>query len=192
MSGCAMRLLVGSFNVLCPGALWGEEHLLLSYLPLLDDNSAMALLFVQCQELSKKKFESVLEDHPDHYARIRDQVARTALTRGIKLHVKKMKQLQRHRESSSSDRYPTESLDPSPDVEHHVMDSLSRTARSQKRLSDAVSSSEQMLRSDSSLGKECIPVTPSGQSLDVEHHLVDSSSLTARSHRRPSDAASTP
>lgn len=82
MGGTASRVL--NFNLLLPGMIWGEDHLLLSNPDLVASNIAVSLTVVEVQELSKEGFDSVLEDFPDHVAILRRQVVKYIIMRGVK------------------------------------------------------------------------------------------------------------
>merc|ERR1719329_1828182 len=66
------------------GAVWGEDHMLLSAPELLSDNTAAALLFVQCQSLTKKIFDEIVANFPDQQPIIRRAAVKLAVIRGIK------------------------------------------------------------------------------------------------------------
>lgn len=70
-------------RMLTPGAVWGEDHLLLTSAKLLEDNTALALRFVQCQTLSKSAFEEITESYPEHQEHIRRTAVKMAVVRGV-------------------------------------------------------------------------------------------------------------
>lgn len=82
MGGTASRVI--NFNLLLPGMIWGEDHLLLSNPNLVCSNIAVSLTVVEVQELSKEGFDSVLEDFPDHAQILRKEVVKFIVIRGVK------------------------------------------------------------------------------------------------------------
>lgn len=79
-----MAVLRGSGKVSTAGAVWGEDHLLLSCEALLSNNAAGALAFAQCQTLTRKNFMSVVARHPEEQKRLRTQTVKLAIIRGIR------------------------------------------------------------------------------------------------------------
>eukprot|EP00435_Cladocopium_sp_Y103_P005534 s387_g1.t2 len=82
MGGTASRVI--NFNLLLPGMIWGEDHLLLSNPDLVCSNIAVSLTVVEVQEVSKEGFDSVLEDFPDHAQILRREVVKFIVIRGVK------------------------------------------------------------------------------------------------------------
>lgn len=82
MGGTASRVI--NFNLLLPGMIWGEDHLLLSNPDLVCSNIAVSLTVVEVQELSKEGFDSVLQDFPDHAQILRREVVKFIVIRGVK------------------------------------------------------------------------------------------------------------
>lgn len=81
MEGTAMLARTG--KVVAPGIVWGEDHLLLSCRELQLDNTATAMVFVQCEALTKAAMDEVILDHPEQKEHFRRETIRLAVIRGI-------------------------------------------------------------------------------------------------------------
>eukprot|EP00928_Gymnodinium_smaydae_P009175 TRINITY_DN13398_c1_g1_i2.p1 TRINITY_DN13398_c1_g1~~TRINITY_DN13398_c1_g1_i2.p1 ORF type:complete len:498 (+),score=76.47 TRINITY_DN13398_c1_g1_i2:257-1750(+) len=55
----------GKSNVLLPGTVWGEEHLLLTNPDIMIPNTSRVVTFVEVLNLSRSDFKSVCGDHPE-------------------------------------------------------------------------------------------------------------------------------
>lgn len=71
-------------QVIAPGAVWGEDHLLLTCERLLTDNTAVALVFSQCQVLHKEVFHRIADEYPEHSKTLQRARIRQAFICGIK------------------------------------------------------------------------------------------------------------
>jgi len=70
-------------KMLGPGAVWAEDHLLLSCPDLLDDSTALALMYVEVLTLAKADFDTIVAGYPELQHRIRKATVRYAILRGI-------------------------------------------------------------------------------------------------------------
>jgi len=92
----------GKLCVLHPGAVWGEEHLLLTAWWLIVPNTATAITYAELLTLEREAFEKVCFDYPDCQALMRKHYVRYAVFRGI-IHVAK----RRRREELGEPESPT-------------------------------------------------------------------------------------
>lgn len=105
MEGTAMLTRTG--KVVAPGVVWGEDHLLLSCRELQLDNSATAMVFVQCEVLTKAAMDDVILDHPEQKEHFRRETVRLAVIRGIMWQAHLRKEAMR---LSSSQNQPAPSI----------------------------------------------------------------------------------
>jgi len=73
----------GKLCVLTPGAVWGEEHLLLTVYWLLQENTAHSLTFSEVLTLARKDFDLAVHEFPEVQPRMRKHFVWTVLVRGI-------------------------------------------------------------------------------------------------------------
>mmetsp|Transcript_31673 Transcript_31673/g.67298 ORF Transcript_31673/g.67298 Transcript_31673/m.67298 type:complete len:712 (-) Transcript_31673:20-2155(-) len=85
--------VVGKLCILHPGAVWGEEHLLLSALCLLTPNVATAITYALMLTLDRESFIQICQDYPECRPQMRKQYIKYTLTRGI-LYMAKQEQRQ--------------------------------------------------------------------------------------------------
>jgi len=81
-------------QVLQPGAVWGEEHLLLTAYWLLVPNTAKTFTFVEVSSLSKSSFEEACNEIPEVKAKMRQYLVWYAMIRGIIYEARKLRQEQ--------------------------------------------------------------------------------------------------
>lgn len=114
----------------------GEDHLLLSFAPLLGDNTAVSLAFVQCQMLSKEAFDAILELCPEYLVKLRPYVVRLAVLRGIMRHTEQLRRAAVGTEvgEASADVHEQQALRPgiSTEMAEHVDDSRELSRRSRR------------------------------------------------------------
>lgn len=72
------------FRVLSIGTVWGEDHLLLDCVDLLEDNVAVALTIVMVNSLSREDFERAVAKNPAQAAAIRQVAVKYAVIAGVK------------------------------------------------------------------------------------------------------------
>jgi len=65
------------------GAVWGEEHLLLTNPELLQDNAAQAMTFVEVLSLKAEDFAKIAVDFPECQRKLRKYFVRCAMTFGL-------------------------------------------------------------------------------------------------------------
>jgi len=88
-----------SFFIRRPGAVWGEEHLLLTCWWLLDPTTTLALTFVEVLELERHVFASIAEDHPEDSKSLRRHYLVLALRQGLLYEVRQQKALANNNEN---------------------------------------------------------------------------------------------
>lgn len=101
-------------QLLSPGAVWGDEHLLLTNPELLDDLTAVAVSFLEVMSLQRSRFEQIVKDNPENRHRIRRYYVRYAVRCGIRHKAKLLKQTEEQAEEII------------PPAEEEVTDELSR------------------------------------------------------------------
>lgn len=67
-----------------PGAVWGEEHLLLNVWWLLEPTASMALTFCETLVISRRSFEQIAADHPENEKHLRKYYIKYCLWRGVR------------------------------------------------------------------------------------------------------------
>jgi len=91
-----------SINVakfLKPGAVWGEDHMILHCTYLFEDLSAVAQTFAEVLVMPRKRFDAILDDHVDETGgelqngdRIRKHYVKLSVIRGIRYMAKQVKE----------------------------------------------------------------------------------------------------
>lgn len=71
-------------RVLTPGAVWGDDHLLLCNYKILEDVSAVAMTFCEVLILHRAVFEEILQEYPENHARMRQEYTRLVFIHGIR------------------------------------------------------------------------------------------------------------
>lgn len=145
MAGTSSRR--NRLKVLPPGAVWAEDHLLLSAVELLEDNTAVSITVTEVQSLSREDFQALLEDgvFEEERVLIRAQTVKYAFMRGVKRAAEMQREKLRLRSSAMlgvvhqpkkepQPRRPSASM-PATEAEaqledaHHVIQKRRKTAR---------------------------------------------------------------
>lgn len=113
------------------GHIWGDDHLLLTCVELLEDNTATSMIFVQVQGLDKYRFDEIMQSYPDHQGFIRRAAVKKIVHRGVKA---KAKQVLEERGKASQQGANTERENTALSAASHIEEQRMRLrARSLKR-----------------------------------------------------------
>lgn len=71
-------------KLLHPGAVWGEDHLLLYCSHLFEDVTSVAQCFTEVLAMSRKRFEEISQDNPENQELLRKHYVKISITRGVR------------------------------------------------------------------------------------------------------------
>lgn len=88
--------------LLKPGAVWGEDNLLLHCSYLWEEVTSVAQTFAEVLCMSRDRFEAILEENPENHDRLRKHYVKISVIRGVRyiakqarLHLQKQQELAR-------------------------------------------------------------------------------------------------
>lgn len=161
-----------------PGAVWGEEHLLLSAWWLLDPTASLAFTFVEVIVLRRETFERIVQDHPQNFKRLRRSLVKYAVRYGILYEARRRRYMEMAGELEEDIRRSSKRHDTPTDLARARVEKAKRDARRGLRNSVSIlhtggASSQSKDCPDSPSNANCYPIINSEGSSSRMDRLED-------------------